>query len=435
MSAKLRARVLLSGVVTIALVSTTHEAIGFTYVTADRNARVVVHSTGYTGQGGELTVRLGLHPDFAEMEDEVAFSAEHVAAIWTSLLVWEENLEPSLEIPKLDGVDFFGTLIHEFGHTLGLAHPTLIPAGLDLERGVGKFTTAMPGPNGKLDLDEGQDGLRGSADDVRGDDVNAVYFKKSDNNPYTLPENNIVDSTTYSREPGDLPSGDRSPNVSSREVAAKVFSLPSTEGMMVSGGSLIPGQVRRGLTPDDVAGIRYAMSGLDEIQGTSDDYTLKVAYVGVDDAADVMIRFDLSSGFANAQIVTNPLNETHKVMSPNRIINYCTKMAGNRKWYFPQPEPITPDFRVLSGRAVSLTFPTERGARYGVSWPDDALKDGENASEILVQRNGQNRSPMSGRLFLFIADAATSEVKIAFPSEAPEGSSISVFKLVAREAN
>jgi hypothetical protein len=369
------------------------------------------------------------------MEDEVAFTAEHIAAIWTSLLIWDENLEPSLEIPRLGGTDFFGTLIHEFGHTLGLAHPTLIPRGQNLARGEGKFTTAEPGPNGKLDLDQGEDGLRGSADDERGDDVNAVFFKKADNDPYTLPESGIIDSTTYSREVEDLPEGDRSPNVSSREIARKVFALESTEGMMVSGGSLIPGQVRRGLSADDIAGIRYAMSGLDEIQGTRDDYTLKVEYVGIDDDADVMIRFDMPSGFAAAFVGTRPLSETHKAMGMNRIINYNPKMPGNRKWFFPQPDPIDNGAKAINTRAFSVSMPTEKGARYGISWPEEALKEGENAGDIIVNWNGENRTPMSGRLFLFIASESTTEMKIAFPSEAPELSEVSTFKLVAREAN
>tara|TARA_R110002096_G_scaffold174703_4_gene350507 strand:- start:366 stop:1673 length:1308 start_codon:yes stop_codon:yes gene_type:complete len=417
------------------LLAEMHSAFGFTYVTAAKDADAIVHPTGYTGRGGELTITLGLHPDFEEMEDEVAFTAEHIAAIWTSLLIWDENLEPSLEIPKLGGTDFFGTLIHEFGHTLGLAHPTLMPQGLNLPRGEGKFTTAEPGPNGKLDLDEGKDGLRGSADDERGDDVNAVFFKKADNDPYTLPESGVVDSTTYSRKLGDLPEGDQSPTVSSREVARKVYSLEATEGMMVSGGSLIPGQVRRGLSADDIAGIRYAMSGLDEIQGTGDDYTLKVEYVGVDDDADVMIRFDMPQGFAAAFIGSRPLNDTHKAMGKNRIINYNPKMTGNRKWFFPQPESADCDASVINSRAVSLKIQTEPGARYGISWPEEALKEGEGASDIIVQWDGENRSPMSGRLFLFVAKGANTEINIAFPSEAPDLDGVNAFRVIAREAN
>lgn len=418
-----------------ALLFAVSDAEAFTYVTAAKDPEVVVHPTGYDGTGGELVITLGLHPDFEEMEDEVAFSAKHAVAIWTSLLLREENLAPSIEIPKIGGTDFFGTLIHEFGHTLGLAHPTLIPQG-PISRGIlGKFSTAAPGPNGKLDLDEGSDGLRGSADDERGDDINAVYFKIEDNNPFTLPANDVIDSTTYSREVEKLPSGHQSPIVSSREVALNVFSMENTEGMMVSGGSLIPGQVRRGLSADDIAGIRYAMSGVDEIQGTSDDYTLKLEYVGVSDDADVMIRFDKESGFASAAVGTRAISGNHKAMGRKRIINYNPNMAGNRRWYFPQPEPAEYETQAMKERAFGFTIKTAPGFRYGISWPAGALEEGEDASGIIVQHEGRNRGAMSGQLFLFDATESSTEIKIAFPSQAPDLSDVAVFKLIARPAN
>lgn len=413
----------------------TKDASAFTYVLAKNEAEVIIHPTGYDGRGGELTITLGLHPDFAEMEDEIAFSAEHVAAIWTSLLVWEENLGPSMEIPKLGGTDFFGTLIHEFGHTLGLAHPTLTGAEANASGGRGKFTMATKGPNGKFDADESSDGLRGSADDERGDDINAVYFKKSDNNPFTLPESDIIDSTTYSRKLEDLPSGSKSPNVASREVANDIFSLPNSEAMIVGGGSLIPGQIRRGLGADDVAGIRYAMSGVDEIQGTSDDYTLKINYVGLSDSSDMIIRFDRPDGFAAAYVGAKPLSGNHRTMGKNRIINYNPNLPGNRDWYFPQPETADFESGSINERAFALRVATEPGARYGISWPDASLTEEEDPSEIIVQQNGENRSAMSSRLYLFVATESTTEIKVAFPSVAPNLDEVTAFKLTARKAN
>lgn len=409
-------------------------AYSFTYIGTEKNPERIVHSTGYDGRGGELVLTIGLHPDFADLEDEVAFSARHTAAIWTSLLIWDENLGPSLEIPKIVGTDFFGTLLHEYGHTLGLNHPTLIPRG-PVQRGQGKFTTAAPGPNGKLDLDEGEDGLRGSADDERGDDINAVFFKKEDNNPFTLPGSDIIDSTTYSRSLEDLPAGDQSPNVSSREVAERLYSLTATEGKMVSGGSLVPSQIRRGLTADDVAGIRYAMSGLDEIQGTSDDYTLKVEYVGVSEDADAIIRFDLETGFAVAQVAIKSVSENHGTVADHRIINYNPNLAGNRKWYFPQPAEADYEVNSISERAFGVVIHTKKDVRYGISWPSDSLAEDEKVSEIIVQHQGVSGMPMSNCLFLFVATETQAEIKIAFPSKAPDLEKVEVFELTAREAN
>ncbi|MEX2578354.1 MAG: hypothetical protein WD342_04785 [Verrucomicrobiales bacterium] len=160
---------------------------------------------------------------------------------------------PNRYANALGGTDFFGTLIHEVGHTLGLAHSTLAATGPDARPGRGKFSSSQPGPNGKFDLDEGSDGIRGSSDDRRLDDVNAVYFKKADNDPFSLPEDDTIDSTTYSRELEDLPSGHLSPAIPTREAAEALHSRPATEAMMVGGGSLVPAWVRRGLGADDIA--------------------------------------------------------------------------------------------------------------------------------------------------------------------------------------
>jgi hypothetical protein len=410
-------------------------ARAFTYVTSAKDAEVIVHPVGYEGRGGELVVTLGLHPDFRDFEDEVTFSAEHAVAIWNALLVWEENLEPSLEIPALGGTDFFGTLVHETGHTLGLGHPTHLTTGQEQRPSPGKFSFSQEGPNGKFDLDEGPDGIRGTSDDERGDDVNAVFFKKAENDPFTLPEDDIIDSTTYSRELEDLPSGHGSPAVPTREAAAALFSRPATEAMMVSGGSLVPGRVRRGLGVDDVAGIRYAMSGLDEIQGTADDYTIRLEWVGLSDDADIMTRFDLSEGYASAAVSVRSLSGNHRAMGKNRTINYNPNLSGNRAWYFPQPVPVESGSRVVNARALEFNMETKPGVRYGISWPLSALQKGEEASGIIVQLNGTNRSPMSGRLFLFVAEDTSTNLKIAFPSVAPELDEAAVFQLTARQAN
>ncbi|MDF1656883.1 MAG: hypothetical protein P1U58_04680 [Verrucomicrobiales bacterium] len=413
----------------------TGQVVAFTYVTAKSDAEIIVHPAGYEGRGGELVVTLGLHPDFADLEDEIAFSAEHVAAIWDSLLVWEENLGPSIEIPKIGGTDFFGTLIHEFGHTLGIAHPTLMANEVNASRGRGKFSMAEPGPNGKFDIDEGPDGIRGSSDDDRGDDINTVYFKKSDNNPFSLPEDDVIDSTTYSRNLEDLPSGSTSPNVASREVAADLFSLPNTEAMIVGGGSLVPAQIRRGLGADDVAAIRYAMSGVDELQGTPDDYSLKIKWVGLSDSSDVIIRFDRPDGYAAAFVGVRAISGNHKAMGKNRIINYNPNLPGNRAWYFPQPSPVESNARAINERALEFDVVTKPGVRYGLSWPDSALEKEEKASSIIIQHDGKNQGAMSGRLFLFVAKGSSTNIKIAFPSMAPDLSEVETFELTARKAN
>ena len=73
----------------------------FTYVTAgDRfSPDTVVHPIGYKGKGGELEITVGLHPDYAYLEKDIAFSANQTVAIWNNLVASTGNLQPSVEIP------------------------------------------------------------------------------------------------------------------------------------------------------------------------------------------------------------------------------------------------------------------------------------------------------------------------------------------------
>jgi hypothetical protein len=56
-------------------------------------------------------------------------------------------------------------------------------------------------------------------------------------------------------------------------------------------------EVRRTLGVDDMVQRRIANSGLDGIQGTADDYTLKLTYVGKTTACNIVVRFVDDAGF------------------------------------------------------------------------------------------------------------------------------------------
>lgn len=68
-----------------------------------------------------------------------------------------------------------------------------------------------------------------------------------------------------------------------------------TEAVMQQGSP--NGQSQRFPGHDDAAMLRLIMSGLDEIQATSDDYTLTVSSLGISDSA----RCDINLSFNNAQ--------------------------------------------------------------------------------------------------------------------------------------
>ena len=148
--------------------------------------------------------------------------------------------------------DFESVALHELGHALGLGHPNLevsIRVGDD-------YTNSTTGANGTFDLARGPDGILGSRDDQRGDDLNLHWFRKSNNNPFTI--DSTIDSTTYSSDVKDLPAGHNYPANANRRVGA-ALGVANTEAVMQSG--LFADEARRTLNHDDVATLRFAMSG------------------------------------------------------------------------------------------------------------------------------------------------------------------------------
>jgi hypothetical protein len=89
-------------------------------------------------------------------------------------------------------------------------------------------------------------------------------------------------------------------------------------------------EIQRDLTADDIAGLRYAMAGLDEIAGTADDYTLELTYAGLTTSADIVIDFDNSqTGFAVSQSGGSFINADHIRITTNTIY-----FNTNYNWYF-----------------------------------------------------------------------------------------------------
>jgi len=179
------------------------------------------------------------------------------------------------------------------------------------------YTKATNGSDNNFNLDNGVDNVIGSADDVRGDDVNLNYFKTVDNNPFTTQASNTYDSSTYSRVTANLPGADLFSANPDRDVATG-FGVPNTEAAMQQGSFF--GELQHTLGADDVAGLRFGMAGLDEVQGNADDYTLVLNYVGLDATADIVIDFDnAQTGFAVSQSGGSFLPGGHIRITTNRI--------------------------------------------------------------------------------------------------------------------
>ncbi len=254
---------------------------------------LVTHASGYDGTGGTVTVTVGIDETSAFATD-MAISVQNAVNTFNALVPTVENLS----FGQLAGneMDFESVFLHELGHSLGLAHYNLASeSALGAPRN--RAAKTANGADDIFNVDPGTDGVYGSADDVRGDDQNLIYFNAA-NDPFET-SLGTVDSTTYSRDLADLPGGDLFPNIATREVAA-LLDYGNTEAVMVQGTYF--GEIQRTLAAQDVAGMLYAQSGLDSIAGTADDYSLDILFVGETDAADILVDFDNSqTGFAVSQ--------------------------------------------------------------------------------------------------------------------------------------
>lgn len=296
------------------------------FLFSNSNANRVTHPTPYTGTGGEIEVTFCVNPA-SESLTELEVSAQNVATVFNNLEPVTGNvlLGNNNDIPA-GTIDFESTLLHELGHCLGLAHPNLATES-GLPSASRNYTQASPGANTVFNIAPGADSIIGSADDLRGDDVNRHWFRIVDNNPFLVED--IVDATTYSVDLADLPVGDIFATNADRAVSG-LFGLPTTEAVMQQGA--FGDEDQRQLGHDDVATIRLGMAGVDEIQGTDDDYTLRVNYIGAADNCDVQLNVTGTS-FAFCSVNGSSINNDHfRIASANIQLG----SPDSFNWFFNQ---------------------------------------------------------------------------------------------------
>jgi hypothetical protein len=315
---------------TMALNGQQVQAQGFIFALQQNNPDLIMHPLGYNGSASTLNISVGIDPGSA-FASQMQISVRNVISTWNGLRATTGNVQFGV----IDGsqIDFESVLLHELGHSLGLAHVNLSSES-GRTGGDTNYSKTSTGSNGIYDLNAGSDGIIGSADDLRGDDVNFNFFEKGVNNPFTV--NAVVDSTTYGTNLADLPAGDSFVANADRDVSA-LYGIPVTEGVMQQGSFF--GEVQRTLAASDVIGIRYGMSGLDELQGTADDYVLNLQFAGLDASADIVIDFDNSqTGFAVSQSSFTSLNSDHWVITDSNIY-----FNDGFNWFFNDtlavPEP------------------------------------------------------------------------------------------------
>jgi len=313
-------------------ISHTNQAYGQGYIFAlnQGNPDLIMHSSGYNGTGGVLNISVGIDPT-SVFAAEMQISVQNVVNTWNGLSATTGNVQ--FGVIGNSQMDFESVLLHEMGHSLGLAHVNLASES-GVSSGNQDYSNSSVGINGVYDLNAGGDGIIGSADDIRGDDVNYNFFESGVNNPFSV--NAIVDSTTYSNNLADLPAGETYVANADRDVSV-LYGVADTEGVMQQGSFF--GEIQRTLAGSDVIGIRYAMSGLDEIQGTSDDYILNLQFAGLDAGADIVIDFDnAQTGFAVSQSSFGSINPDHwSINSSSIFFNTGTNWFFNQSLAIPEP--------------------------------------------------------------------------------------------------
>jgi hypothetical protein len=323
----------LSIVLFVACAANTASGQAFIFANAGNEDRIT-HASGYDGTGGDAFVSVGIDPTSANAA-AMRISVENAVRTWDRLVPTSGNLVTDFTNIPNGAFDFESVFLHELGHSLGLAHVNIGGGS-----GQSEYSNSTPGANGVFNTNPGVDGVIGSSDDVRGDDVNLQYFKIADNNPFTLPANGIVDSTTYSRDLADLPAGHLFATNASRDVAQGVFGIANTESVMQQG--TFNNEIQRELAVADVLGILYAQSGLDELQGTGDDYDLRLNFVdwdGVSARPDIVVDFDSSeTGFAVSQSSGAFLSTDHLRITSNSIF-----FNSGFNWHFNSESNAVPE--------------------------------------------------------------------------------------------
>jgi hypothetical protein len=393
--------------VAAALVCFTQVASAGAFIFAEEFPDAITHPQVYSGIGGErpdLTVCLdrSINTLLTQRAEPAVIKAVETWNRGRSLAADNQALGNATDIAS--GFDFESVLLHELGHCQGLNHVNhASESGLSDPQANG--TKSGRGADGVFTQGAGADGIHGSRDDLRGDDVNLHWYLRGQNNPGLYLA--TADTTTLARDLGALPAGHRFAANADFDVMA-ALGFANSEAVMQQGTQAREAQ--RHLHHDDLMTIRLARSGLNRIQGNADDYSYRLRYVGrlfnpSNAECNVRIRIDDSTGFAVCAVGANTIGGNTNQW---RIVQAEIAMNSAINWYYtegantvttisstsPNPSQVgqtyTVAVRVQKASGISLS-----GNPFGTVEVDDGQGAG-CSFELNAAMNGQGSCQLSG---------------------------------------
>jgi hypothetical protein len=286
---------------------------------------LVTHPNTYFGAGGTVVVRICIAPSSANAA-AMEIPIQNIVNIYNRLQPVTGNLSlgGNNNVPG-GAIDLESVALHEVGHCLGMAHVNAASES-GLTGNDQNYTKATDGNPNVFNIDPGPDGVIGSSDDVRGNDVNLHWYRRSNNNPFTL--DSPVDSTTYARSLTDLQALGHSFAANADRTVAALLGVPGTEAVMQQGTFF--DEAQRSLGHDDVATLQYAASGIDELAGTADDYSIQLAYGGISSSnCDISLSFTATTSLAFCSTGGTFIGPNHV-----RITTANIEFSNGFSWFF-----------------------------------------------------------------------------------------------------
>lgn len=377
------------------------------FIFAEDFPDAVTHPQVYSGMGGSLTdltvcLDTSVNGSLTQQAEPAVIKAVATFNRGRSLAANNFGLNNASDIPS-GRYDFESVLLHEIGHCQGLNHVNhASESGLSDPQANG--TKSAPGGNGVFNQAAGSDGIHGSRDDVRGDDVNLHWYIRGQNNPGVFLA--TADSSTMARALNFLPAGHGFAANGDRDVM-NALGFANAESVMQQGTP--PREAKRNLLHDDLMTLRLARAGLNRSQGNGDDYSYQLRYVGrlnnpSNAACNVRIRIDNSTGFAVCGVSASSLGSNDNW----RIVQAQVAMNNSINWYYspgpntttaitssvPNPSPVGQNYsvnvRVQEGSGITID-----GNPFGTVEVSDGL--GASCSfELSSAMNGQGSCQLGG---------------------------------------